>query len=105
MSRKIWKYPLAGGEQNMFFAELPLGAEVLSADWEPGRFVVWAIVDPSEKGTVRDWFHIAGTDHEIPDAMERHVFMNRIDIHVGNGMQIQRYHAFRIGWAPTEGRS
>lgn len=106
MSSRIWKFTLAGGEANMFHALLPVRAKALSADWEAGHFVVWAIFDfDNAHKTERRWFHIAGTGHEMQDGARGIPLLNRIDI-PGTGQfgekTMLRFHAFDGGWNPDE---
>lgn len=104
MTQKIWKFGLAGGEGNMFFVGLPQKARALSVGCEAGRFVVWALFDvENEKNREMRWFHIAGTDHKIPDGVAGIPFLNRVDILDPGGLML-RFHAFDGGWKP-EGES
>ncbi len=65
--REVWKYDL--GKQDYAQLYMPTGAQVLSAAWQHGEPVLWALVDPSASKEVR-WFRHAGTGHPIREAAE-----------------------------------
>lgn len=95
MAEAIWKFTLtAYRESNSFFADMPTDPKPLSAGWQDGNFVVWAIVDP-RPGTVlkRRFFHISGTGHDLPEAL-RHggKLLNRVEVNAPSGLLI--FHVF-----------
>ena len=58
----IWKYPLPQKEQ--FALRMPKRANLLTVQLQDGVPTLWAMVDPSEDYTERD-FVIVGTGHCI----------------------------------------
>ncbi len=62
--RAVWKYPMGNWETGMFSAEMPVGAEVLSLDWQHGELMMWALVDP-EAAREQRHFIILGTGHTV----------------------------------------
>jgi hypothetical protein len=61
--RTVYKYPLTGPG----FAdgiELPMGAQVLDAQYQGGKIVLWALVDTYES-TERRLFIVTGTGHSL----------------------------------------
>lgn len=61
-AKQIWKFDIGSDA----LIELPLGAEILSAQIQRGSPVLWAKVDPGESKKVRR-LHVAGTGHDLPD--------------------------------------
>lgn len=103
MAETIWKFELiARRDSNAFFAEMPKGAKPLSAGYQNGNFVAWAIVDP-EAEKERHFFHVSGTGHELPVALrDGGRLLNRIEVSQPSGLLI--FHAFDTGpWDTQNG--
>lgn len=64
--KQIWKYPF---EKDWHFTiEMPVGAEIISAQDQGGQMCMWVIADPGNGLEMRQ-FAIAGTGHDMTDEM------------------------------------
>jgi len=91
MSATIWKFTLRGGEDNQYWADMPVEARVLSCGYQGRDFVVWAIVNPTHPQKPHR-FHIAGTGHQLPGGVRAENLVGRIEI----GTQPLIFHVFDL---------
>lgn len=61
--RAVWKYPMGEWTTGMFSTEMPVGAEVLSLEWQHDDLCMWALVNPDAPKEQRH-FVVVGTGHE-----------------------------------------
>lgn len=93
----IWKFPLRGAGGSGYWAEMPKDALPLSAGWSDGELVVWAMCD-GKALQERQFFHVAGTGHELPGAGAFRFgarFLSRVEISAPSGLLI--FHVFATG--------
>lgn len=65
MRKTIWKYILTHGINKV---EMPVGAEVLSAQSQLNNPRLWALVDPDER-TEHRFFEVLMTGEDVPCGM------------------------------------
>jgi len=69
--RTVWKvnlneaWTMAGADAPV---KLPVGAEIIAAQYQHGDLCVWAIVDPDAETEDRP-IHVIGTGNPIPDGV------------------------------------
>ncbi len=63
--KTIWKFPLKAADS--FVAEMPKGAQILTAQMQHGIAQMWAVVDPETEIEQRT-FYVRGTGHPMGDA-------------------------------------
>jgi hypothetical protein len=63
----VYKYPLP--LRDYFEIDLPLGAEILTAQIQGNTPQMWALVDPSLPTATR-YFRLTGTGHPIRESQE-----------------------------------
>jgi len=69
----IWKYRLKIQDEPQSI-EMPHGSgTALSVQYQHGRLVLWAIVDPDEKRMVRRTFQLFGTGQELPENWNHYI--------------------------------
>lgn len=66
----IWKFalPLKG----LVCVEMPKGADLLSVDDQRGQICLWALCN-TKADTVKRWFRIIGTGHQIDSEVGKFV--------------------------------
>ena len=63
LKRVVWKYPLALIDA-VQTVEIPIGCDLLCAEWLNGKPTVWALVQPGEEKTLR-LFKVYATDEKL----------------------------------------
>lgn len=64
MNRSIWKFPIP--IEYRIGVSMPLGSEILSADFQNTVLCIWALVDVDAATSLR-WFRLVGTGHPLPE--------------------------------------
>ncbi len=67
--QRVYKYPIRIAD--VFSLELPRGAQLLDVQTQRGEPHLWALVD-ADAVLERRWFRLAGTGHDIPEAVKSH---------------------------------
>lgn len=62
----IYKYPIEIADTQ--YVEMPLGAQILSAQMQGGQLCLWAKVEPDEKKMLKRKILVFGTGHPMPMA-------------------------------------
>jgi hypothetical protein len=78
--KQVFKYPINCYEsaglgarwEPEFTLDMPDGAQILRADMQGERLIVWALVDPNMRMTTRR-FRLAGTGHAIEQEDLSHI--------------------------------
>ena len=65
MSKTVWKYPLAITDEQEI--SMPIGARILSVDFQDSRLFLWAVVDPDEQEQEQVTLRVVGTGHQMAD--------------------------------------
>lgn len=85
--KAIWKIPIP--IEDVFTLDMPVGAEILSAQTQDNSIQLWAMVDPAASGEPRT-FRLAGTGHPLGD---HHLeFIGTVQLHGGRIV----FHLFEI---------
>lgn len=63
--RTIYKYRIVPDDAHTL--RLPIGAEFLSIQEQHGSPQAWFLIDPDEKVSVKRFFRVYGTGHDMPD--------------------------------------
>jgi hypothetical protein len=68
--QRVYKYPVRVAD--VFSVEIPRGAQLLDVQVQHGEPQLWALVNP-DAAHERRWFRLAGTGHDIREAVKGHV--------------------------------
>ena len=77
---RVFKYEIPIEDEPM--VRLPVGALLLSVGNQAEKLFLWALVDPAVTATVRRYFRVAGTGHEITEANSL-AFIGTVQFHGG----------------------
>lgn len=77
--KTIHKYQLQITDRQVI--QMPVGAEILSVQWQRNQLCAWALVEKYETVHAPRVLHVVGTGHPVADGLE---FLGTIQTHGGD---------------------